>query len=178
MTNRDTNLIIAAEGAYIYTIALGLALARNALTQEWGVHGIVAKESPILTDRLHMGAFGLRIAEHKPLKAFEVPYRGRKPIFKGDLPSAMTATELAQNALASTVAHELHVSHDSHRCIQINSDVARAGRIVGDTRHQIEDAIGRPVVSSRTLLRDPDGDLWEISAAAGDTAALRSQCRL
>ena len=43
-----------------------------------------------------------------------------------------------------------------------------AGRIVGDTRHQIEAATGRPVVSSRNLLRDPDGGLWEISAAAED----------
>ena len=142
--------------------------ARNALTHEWSVRGIADKEYPILTDRLHMGAFGLKIAEHKSLKDFEVTYRGKKPIFKGDLPPAMTATELALNALASTVARELHVSNDSQGFIQIASDVDTAGRIVGDTRRQIEAATGRPVVSAQNLLRNPDGGLWELAAPNDD----------
>jgi hypothetical protein len=115
-----------------------------------------------------MGAFGLTIADHKALKAFEVTYRGKKLVYKGDLPAAMTATELALNALASTVARELHASNDSHGFTAIGSDVDTAGRIVGDTRHQIEAATGRPVVSSRNLLREPDGGLWEVSAVDDD----------
>jgi hypothetical protein len=115
-----------------------------------------------------MGAFGLKIAEHKSLKDFEVTYRGKKPIFKGDLPPAMTATELALNALASTVARELHASNDSQGFTQIASDVDTAGRIVGDTRRQIEAATGRPVVSSQNLLRNPDGGLWELAAPDDD----------
>jgi hypothetical protein len=134
--------------------------ARNALTHEWQVRGIADKEYPILTDRLHMGAFGLTIAEHKALKDFDVTYRGKKPIYKGDLPPAMTATELALNALASTVAHELHVSNDSQGFAQIGGDVDTAGRIVGDTRRQIEAATGRDVVSPQNLLRNPDAGLW------------------
>lgn len=132
--------------------------ARNALTHEWKVRGIAEKEYPILTDRLHMGAFGLKIADHKALKEFEVTYRGKKPMYKGDLQSpAMTATEPDLNALASTVARELHVSNDSHGFKQISSDVDVAGQIVGDTRRQIEAATGRAVVSPRILLREPDG---------------------
>jgi hypothetical protein len=134
--------------------------ARNALTHEWKVRGIANKEYPILTDRLHMGAFGLTIADHKALKDFDVTYRGKKPVYKGDLPPAMTATELALNALASTVARELHVSNDSQGFGQIGSDVDTAGRIVGDTRRQIETATGRSVVSSNNLLCNPDGGLW------------------
>ncbi len=137
--------------------------ARNALTYEWKVRGIAEKEYPILTDRLHMGAFGLKIADHKALKEFEVTYRGKKPMYKGDLPPAMTATELALNALASTVARELHVSNDSHGFQQISGDVDVAGRIVGDTRRQIEAATGRIVVSPRNLLREPDGGLWKLA---------------
>ncbi|HEX8983325.1 MAG TPA: hypothetical protein VF792_11175 [Ktedonobacterales bacterium] len=137
--------------------------ARNALTHEWNVRGIAEKEYPILTDRLHMGAFGLKVADHKALKEFAVTYRGRKPLYKGDLPPAMTATELALNALASTVARELHVSNDSQGFKQISDDVDVAGKIVGDTRRQIEAATGRVVVSSRNLLREPDGGLWELS---------------
>lgn len=138
-------------------------VARNALTLEWKVRGIAEKEYPILTDRLHMGAFGLKIADHKALKEFEVTYRGKKPLYKGDLPPAMTATELALNALASTVARELHVSKNSHGFKQISGDVDVAGRIVSDTRRQIEAATGRAVVSPRNLLREPDGGLWELS---------------
>jgi len=137
--------------------------ARNALTHEWKVRGIAEKEYPILTDRLHMGAFGLKIADHKALKEFEVTYRGKKPAYKGDLPPAMTATELALNALASTVARELHVSNDSHGFQQISGDVNVAGQIVGDTRRQIEAATGRAVVSPRNLLRAPDGGLWQLA---------------
>ncbi len=137
--------------------------ARNALTHEWQVRGIADKEYPILTDRLHMGAFGLTIAEHKALKDFDVTYRGKKPVYKGDPPPAMTATELALNALASTIARELHVSNDSNDSqgfAQIDGDVDTAGRIVGDTRRQIETATGRDVVSPQNLLRNPDGGLW------------------
>jgi hypothetical protein len=142
--------------------------ARNALTHEWSIRGIADNEYPILTDQLHMGAFGLTIADHKALKEFAVTYRGRKPIYKGDLPPAMTATELALNALASTVARELHVSNDSQGFTQIASDVDTAGRIVGDTRRQIEAATGRPVVSPRNLLREPDGGLWALAEPHND----------
>jgi hypothetical protein len=90
-------------------------------------------------------------------------YRGRKSFYKGDLPPAMTATELALNALASTVARQLHVSNDSLGFGEIASDVDTAGRIVGDTRRQIEAATGRPVVSPRNLLRAPDGGLWALA---------------
>jgi hypothetical protein len=132
------------------------------LTHEWQVRGIADKEYPILTDRLHMGAFGLKVAVHKALKHFDVTYRGKTPVYKGDLPAAMTATELALNALASTVARELHVSNDSHGFGEIGSDVDTAGRIVGDTRRQIEAATGRAVVSADNLLRNPDGGLWSL----------------
>lgn len=142
--------------------------ARNALTHEWSIRGIADKEYPILTDQLHMGAFGLKIADHKALKEFEVTYRGKKPTYKGDLPPAMTATELALNALASTVARELHASNDSQGFQQISSDVGVAGRIVGDTRRQIEAATGRPVVSPQNLVRAPDGGLWGIAAPDED----------
>jgi hypothetical protein len=143
--------------------------ARNALTQEWSIRGIAEKEYPILTDRLHMGAFGLKIADHKALKEFEVTFRGKKPIYKSDLPPAMTATELALNALASTVARELHVSNDSQGFTQIASDVETAGRIVGDTRQQIEAATARPVVSPRNLRRTPDGGIWAIAEPDNDS---------
>ena len=74
----------------------------------------------------------------------------------------MPMPELALNSLASTVARELHVSNDSQGFRQIASDVETAGRIVGDTRRQIEAATGRPVVSPRNMLNEPSGGLWGV----------------
>ncbi len=135
-------------------------LTRNALTHEWSVRGIKPKEYPILTNRLHMGSFGLSIDDHKGFKGFAVTYRGKKLVYKGDLPPAMTMTELALNTLANTIARELHVRNDSFGFHEIAGDVNVAGQIVGDTRRQIEAATGRPVVSSRNMLKEPDGGLW------------------
>ncbi len=135
--------------------------ARNALTHEWVIRGIKQREIPILTNELHMGAFGISIHAHKGIKDFPITYKGKKLVYKGDLPPAMTATELALNALASTVSRELHVTNDSHGFNEISRDVQTAGKIVGHTREEIEKATGRPVVSPRNMLREPDGGLWE-----------------
>jgi len=48
--------------------------ARNALTHEWVVRGIKKREIPILTNELHMGAFGISIHEHKGVKDFPITY--------------------------------------------------------------------------------------------------------
>lgn len=138
--------------------------ARNALTHEWHVRGITEKEIPILTDRLRMKSFGLTIAKHKEIKDFEVTYRGKKPIYKGDLPPAMTSSELAFNALTNTLTRELHVSNDSQGFQQISGDVDAIGRIMGDTRRQIEALTGRPLISPRNMVKEPDGGLWGITA--------------
>ena len=47
-------------------------VARNALNHEWSVRGIRNREYAILTDQLHMGAFGLSTEEHKGVKNFPI----------------------------------------------------------------------------------------------------------
>ena len=89
---------------------------------------------------------------------------------KGDLPPAMTATELALNALASTVSRELHVTNDSHGFTAVSKDVRLAGEIVGRTRQDIERATGKPVVSSRNMLNEPDGGIWAQLPPSDDDA--------
>ncbi len=135
-------------------------LIRNALTHEWQVRGIQDDEYAILTDQLHMGTFGLSIAEHKALKDFPITRRGKKLTYKGDLPPAMTMTELVLNSLAGTVARDLHIARNSQGFQQITGDVTDAGAIVAETRLKIEDATGHPVVSPRNMVKDPVGGLW------------------
>jgi len=102
-------------------------VARNALTHEWSVRGIRDREYAILTDQLHMGAFGLSIEEHKGIKSFPITYKGKKLVYKGELPPAMTLTELALNTLANTVARELHMQRDSQGFKAVSADVDVAG---------------------------------------------------
>ena len=141
-------------------------IVRNDLTNEWVVRGITQKEIPLLTNTLHMGSFGISIHDHKGIKNFPMTYKGKKIVYKGDLPAALTATELALNALAGTVSRELHITNDSYGYAEIDKDVKEAGVIVSQTRLSIEKAIGRPVVSTRNMLKEPGGGIF------GDPAEL------
>jgi len=141
-------------------------VVRNDLTNEWVIRGITPKEIPLLTNTLHMGSFGISIHDHKGIKHFPITYKGKKIVYKGDLPAALTATELALNALAGTVSRELHITNDSYGYAEIDKDVKEAGALVGQTRLSIEKATGRSVVSTRNMLNEPDGGIF------GDPAEL------
>jgi hypothetical protein len=47
--------------------------ARNALTQEWGVRGIVEKEFPVLNDRLHMAPSSSELPSIRPSRSSKSP---------------------------------------------------------------------------------------------------------
>lgn len=134
--------------------------ARNKLTLEWGVRGIQGKEYGILTNELHMGMFGLSVQSHMALKEFEVTYKGKKAVHKGDLRAGMTAVELAVTALGETVARELHIQRDSQGRKEISRDLADAGGVARSAREQIESLTGTPVVSPQNMVRERDGGLW------------------
>ncbi len=128
-------------------------LARNALTHEWYVRDIREDEYAILTDQLHMGTFGLSVAEHKALKDFPIVKRGKRLTYRGDLPPAMTMTELALNTLASIAARELHIARDSRSHDAISRDVDDAARIAANARRELEAQAGRPIVSRRNMVQ-------------------------
>lgn len=113
--------------------------AEQSLADDWRTRGIEPYEVEQLSQRLRAYVTG---------------------VGAGSLPPAMTLTELALNTLANTVARELHVQHDSQGFKAVSADVDVAGRIAGDTRRQIEEAIGQPVVSPRNMIQEPDGGLW------------------
>lgn len=133
---------------------------RNALTGEWSVRGIKGPEFAILTDRLHMGMFGLSIADHSSFKQIPVTYKGKKAVWKYELREASTTIENTLTKLGELTSRELHITNNSHGFQEIAKDVDAAGRIVADTRRQIEEATGKPVVSPRNLVNQPDGGLW------------------
>jgi hypothetical protein len=133
---------------------------RNKLTHEWSVRGIKGGEFAILTDTLHMQSFGLSVQQHMGVKDFPVTYKGKRAVYKGELREALTDVETVITSLGESVARTLHIEHDSHGFDEIEEDIIIAGDIAADTRRQIEAATGKPVVSPRNMIKEPDGGLW------------------
>ena len=60
----------------------------------------------------------------------------------------MTTTELAFNSLAEVSATELSLAKDPSGIDESRDIAAHAGRIAGNARRELEEAIGRSVISS------------------------------
>jgi len=65
----------------------------------------------------------------------------------------MTDLELALVALAETAATSLSRDRNSASLEQLQADVTDAGRIVAQTRDQIEKAGGRPIIDRSRVAR-------------------------
>ncbi len=137
-------------------------LARKRVTGEWAVRGIQPGEYPILTDRMHMGTFGLSIQEHMELKGYPVIQRSGKMTHKGDLREGMTILESAVITFAENVSAGLHVERDSHGFPEIARDVDDASTLAKKNRIELERLTGQPVVSATNMLIEKDGGLWSM----------------
>lgn len=114
-------------------------VVRDDLTTEWRERGAQeGREFAILTNQLHKGTFDLGVEEHKAVKGLKKRH---------NLRDSMTVLELLLTQLGEATATELHQAHDSHGFGELQGDTQQAGRIAGDTRRQIEEQSGRPVVS-------------------------------
>ena len=129
---------------------------RNELTHEWLVRGITSAEILILTDRLHMGTFGIDIETHKDIKGFPITEDGRH---LGELRDGMVTTEVALSSLASVIATDQHRRNDSHGMPEITRDVNIAGKAAAAAREAIERVTGQPVVSPINAM-PASNDLW------------------
>jgi DNA-damage-inducible protein D len=131
---------------------------RDQLTAEWSVRDIDQQDFAVLTDRLHMGAFGLTTQAHKALKGFPVTRDGR---YTGELRDGMTITELAFTNLSQALAVEQHQRNDSHGITAITQDIDTAGRATTAAREAVEQITGQPVVSPTNTIPGSTG-LWDV----------------
>jgi DNA-damage-inducible protein D len=139
-------------------------LTRNALTHEWVVRGITPEEIPVLTDRLHMGAFGIDIESHKALKGYPIDEDGKRV---GNLQNGMVLAELAITGIASAVTTDEHLFHDSHGTQEIIRDIDMGARAAKAAREAIEAVTGRPVVSPINAI-PASNTLWAQLPEPGD----------
>lgn len=118
--------------------------ARKELTDEWDRRGITDKKDyAILTDEISTVTFGISTKEHKNIKNLE-----KNQVLRDN----MSPLELALTTLAEVTTTELHKSNDSQGIVELKKDARDGGSIAAVTRENIEDKIGKPVVTSENAL--------------------------
>lgn len=112
---------------------------RKELTDEWESRGVKqGQEYAFLTDIITQGWSGMTTKEYKQFKDLK----------KESLRDNMTNLELALNSLAEATTTEISKEHKP-RTIEENRRVAaRGGKIVGNTRKEIEADLGKSIVTS------------------------------
>jgi hypothetical protein len=112
---------------------------RKELTDEWEARGIrKGQEFATLTDIITVGWAGMTTGQYKRFKGLKTE----------SLRDNMTNLELALNTLAEATTTELSKEHRP-RTVSANRKIAESGgRIVGNTRKEIEAQMSRSVISS------------------------------
>lgn len=113
--------------------------ARNELTAEWHRAGVESgKDFATLTNVLTKAWSGLTVGQYKDLKG----------LHKENLRDNMTTTELALNMLAEASAAELSKDKNPKGLDESKKVTAQGGKIAGNARKELEEALGRSVISA------------------------------
>ena len=113
--------------------------ARNELTAEWHRAGVKSgKDFAALTNVLTKAWSGLTVGQ----------YKGLKGLHKENLRDNMTTTELALNMLAEASAAELSKDKNPKGLDESKKVTAQGGKIAGNARKELEEALGRSVISA------------------------------
>ena len=135
--------------------------ARKELTDEWKSRGIQqGKEYAILTDELTHAWSGMTTRQYKDLKGLK----------KQSLRDNMSTTELTLNQLAEVATRELS-QQEQPVGFNANKRVAQAGgSVAGNARKDLEQRLGRPVITSQSAaqLNHVVTQMIEASASAAD----------
>lgn len=114
--------------------------ARQELTGEWYKRGATQSDDfRTLTNGLMQNAFGMDVEGYRRYKNLSGANQ--------NLRDHMSDLELALTSLGETASVALHQARDSHGVDQLRRDTDEAGQIVAQTRRQIEERSGRPVVN-------------------------------
>lgn len=135
--------------------------ARKELTDEWKARGVQqGKEYAILTDELTRAWSGMTTRQYKKLKGLK----------KQSLRDNMSTTELTLNQLAEVATRELS-QQEQPEGFEANKRIAQAGgSIAGNARMDLEQRLGRPVITSQNAaqLNHVVMQMIEASASAAD----------
>lgn len=109
------------------------------LLDEWSTRGANTKDHEKLYNTLNKETFGVTVQEHKDLKK----------VSEGSLRDNMSAMELAVITLGELTASELHKNNNSHGIDELNKDAVEGGRAASFAKEQIEQTLGKPILTCK-----------------------------
>ena len=125
---------------------------RNDLTDEWQRSGVQkGKEYAILTNEITEAWSGHTVKDYKQVKGLK----------KESLRDNMSNLELVLNMLAEATTTEISKEKQPKGFDESKQIARQGGRIAGNTRKEIEERTGRPVVTpknARDLLEDSNNE--------------------
>jgi len=124
----------------------GIAI-REELTDEWQKRGArEEKDYAILTAEISKATFGMTPTEYKEFKGL-----GRQ-----NLRDHMNDLELIFSMLGERATTEITRTEDSKGMPKLKNDANEGGEIAGDARAKLEKRLGRPIVSNKNYIREPE----------------------
>lgn len=131
---------------------------RNELTEEWKRRGVdKGKEYAILTDEISRAWSGMTTRQYKKLKGLK----------KENLRDNMSDLELVLTMLAEATTTEISKTVKPATFSENQKVAQKGGSIAGNTRKEIEETTGKPVITSQTAndFRQLVTDIVEDAAA-------------
>ena len=131
---------------------------RNELTDEWQKRGVEkGKEYAILTDEISRAWSGMTTRQYKKLKGLK----------KENLRDNMSDLELVLTMLAEATTTEISKTVKPTTFSENQKVAHKGGSIAGNTRKEIEDTTGKPVITSQNAkdFRQLITDIVEDAAA-------------
>ena len=145
LATKRTRLLYKLKGypeEWIEKRMRGIAI-REEVTDEWQKRGAQEqKDYEILTAEISKATFGVTPSEYKNLKGLK----------RENLRDHMDDFELIFTMLGERVTTEIHRTEDSQGVPKLKNDAQSGGKIAGNARKEVEERLGRPVVSKNNFL--------------------------
>lgn len=124
----------------------GIAV-RDELTLEWAKRGVKQeKDFAILTSEITKATFGMNPSEYKKFKGLTTQ----------NLRDHMDDIELILTMLGEATTTRLTKDRDSKEFPELKKDVKDGGDVAGDTRKNIENKLGKSIISPENYLEAPE----------------------
>ncbi len=118
---------------------------RQDLTDEWKSRGVQKeKDFAILTNEISKATFGKTVAEYKQFKELKKPNQ--------NLRDHMTDWELILSMVGEKATTDITIARDSKRFGELKQSARRGGQIAENTKKELEQEIGKPIVSKENYL--------------------------
>jgi len=145
LATKRTRALYQAKGyseSWIEKRMRGIAI-REELTDEWQKRGAKEqKDYEILTAEISKATFGVTPIEYKKLKGLK----------RENLRDHMDDFELIFTMLGERSTTEIHRQEKSIGVPKLKSDANRGGKIAGNARKELENELGRSVISKKNYL--------------------------